>query len=270
MKLLYTILGLAILLIMSCNKDIIQEPPCENYVRPTAKIYFDPYLNSTPDNNNLTVQRYLQFRSNFMDTSIYHHSWYLGTETLSTAKFWRDFSSETVPKTYTIFHTMRWQPNNLCDPLDKGYDSTSFNFTITNKYNDLNILGKYRVSFDSVPYDSIDIELFFAQFNFRDSIVKNPMQSSQNLPYDGDKGVGSAIKLRLKGLNLYYHDGIKRIINEEISFAIINANYISFVDLTGQSSIEGPGQFYINPLTQKLELTFSFFNYHYLLHGRKL
>lgn len=270
MKYQYTLLGFTILFMISCNKDIIQEPPCENYVRPTAKIYFDPYLNPTPDNNNLTVQRYLQFRSNFMDTSIYTHTWYLGSETLSIAKFWRDFTGETVPKTYTIYHAMHWQPNKLCDPLDNGYDSTSFTFTITDKYNDLNVLGKYRVAFDSLPYDSIDIELFFAQFDFRDSIVKNPMQSAQNTPYDGGKGSGNTIKLRLKGLNLCYHDGIKRTINEEIEFAIINANYISFVNITGQSSIEGPGQFYLNPFIGKLDLSFYFFNYHYSLKGRKL
>lgn len=255
-------------MIVACNKDIIQEPPCENYVRPTAKIYFDPNLGSTPFNDNITIWRILQFRSDFLDTNKYKHTWYLGAETLSVAKFWRDFRAETEPKTYTIHHAMQWMPNKQCDPLDDGYDSSSFTFTITNKYNDLTVLGKYRVAFDSLPYDSIDIDFYFSKLNQRDSIVLNPMQGDFGGPYDGDMGAGYTIMLIFKGLTLPDYASQNKFLREIVPGGVVSDNFILFENDPG--SLSGPGGLSLNPLTKKCELTFKYYTKHYSLKGRKL
>lgn len=254
--------------ITACNKDVIQEPPCGNYVRPTAQIYLDPNLGPTPNNDHLTVWRILQFRSDFTDTSRYRHTWYLGAETLSVAKFWRDFRSETEPKTYTVYHAMHWTPNKQCDPLDNGYDSTSFTFTITNKYNDLNVLGKYRVAYDSLPYDSIDIEFYFSKLNQRDSVVLNPMQGDFGGPYDGDLGGGYTIMLIFKGLTLPDYQNKMRLIKEIVPGGVVSDNFIIIENDPG--SLSGPGGLSLNPLTKKCTLTFKYRTKYYSLKGRKL
>jgi hypothetical protein len=262
---------LAFFLITSCKKEIAPENPCDSYIRPSAKIFFEPLGIATPYNDNLTVWQELQFKSEFSDTNKYKHTWYLGAEIIHDAKFWRDFTDEAVPKTYIIYHTMRWEPNKLCDPLDQGFDSASYTFTITNKYNDLNIIGKYRVAFDSLPYDSMDIEFYFSDFNYIDSVIKNPMQDKFSYTaYDGDRGLAYQIKMRMKGLYLPSFDGRRVPINEQIEFAIIGSNYIPFTNLPGISPIEGPGGLIINPQNKQCELQFYYFGYKYSLKGRKL
>ncbi len=255
-----------ILFLTNCNpkEEIAPENPCGKYVRPNAKIYFDPWFNATPFNDSLTVCTQLQFRSVYADTNIYKHTWYVGSEVLHDFKFWRDFGEEPRPKTYTVYHTMRWKPNKLCDPLDDGFDSTSFTFTITNKYKEMNVLNKFRMVYDSLNKDSFDIEFYFSQPSRPDSVIKNPMQGPFGGPYDGDKGLAEYIHLKLNGIIINNFNLNRTYINAQI----VSSNYLPFYEKL-RSTI-GTGYFSIDPYTNLCKMEFFYFDKKYNLKGRKL
>jgi hypothetical protein len=265
-KIFISLLTAIILLPFACNpkEEIAPENPCGKYVRPNAKICFDPLFNATPFNDTLTVCTQLQFRSEFTDTIIYKHTWYVGREKLDNYKFWRDFSEEPRPKTYTVYHTMRWKPNKLCDPLDDGFDSTSFTFTITNKYKEMNVLNKFRMVYDSLNKDSFDIEFYFSQPNRPDSVIKNPMEGTSGGPYDGDKGLAEYIHLKVNGIVI---NGFN-LNRTKIYGQIISTNHLTYFD-ESQLSI-GIGYFSLNPNTKRCKMEFGFSRNKYNLKGRKL
>jgi hypothetical protein len=140
---------------------------------------------------------FIQFRSEFSDTNIYKHTWYVGAEVLHNYKVWRDFSSVTPPANITIHHVIKWKPNLLCNPNETGYDSVSFTFKISDRLKDFATFGKYRMVYDTLgaptTQDSVEIEFYRSIRNNKDSIALDPKL------YDGTDN-------RIKGLYTLWYD----------------------------------------------------------------
>lgn len=267
-----------LLIFSSCKKEDAPENPCGKLSFPNARILMDQAIDNIsfaaiPGNDTLTIERLLQFRSEWTDTNTYKHLWYIGIEKVTDYKVSRDFSFQTVPQTYTVHHVMRWEPHRTCNPLDKGYDSSSFTFTITNKLNDLRVMGKYRIVLESSPNDSIDIEFYFSKFGYPDSLVKNPLTAVSVGFYDGDVGPAEQIELRVKGLLLY-----SRLIHLwldtkgetlDAGHCVISDCYIRLGNDQGSLSM-GDGYFSYDPKTNQCAGTFYHAYDYYKLKGRKL
>lgn len=194
MKHLLTVI-LAFVLITSCKKEIAPENPCDSYKQPNADFimeqttgetiwsgqrfvdymwYSNPYINK----DVVMEDGFIQFRSEFSDTNMYKHTWYVGAEVLHNYKVWRDFSSVTPPTNITIHHVIKWKPNVLCNPNETGYDSVSFTFKISDRLKDFATFGKYRMVYDTLgaptTQDSVDIEFYRSIRNYKDSVALNP------------------------------------------------------------------------------------------------
>jgi hypothetical protein len=206
---LYPTLFTFLLITSACKyEDIAPTNPCINYSEPSAEVFLDMAYDFNeyaiiPTKDTFTSKHFLRFRSPFAGKE-YTHKWYIGAEVLTGSAVQRDFNLEKMPQNFTIYHAMRWKPNTLCNPKDDGYDSTVFNFRLTDRYMDMAIMGKYRIKFDTTKtFDSIDIQFYFSARNFGDSIVKNPINGPFG-NYDEDEGIASSIDMRIKGLPYYY------------------------------------------------------------------
>ena len=179
-KIFISLLTAIILLPFACNpkEEIAPENPCGKYIEPSADFIMEKttyeldnddeyiwYNNPFNKKDTIDLGRVIQFSSEFQDTNIYKHTWYVGKEVITDYKVWRDFF--VFPNTYiTIYHTMKWKPNKLCNPNDDGYDSTSFTFQVIDRFKALNTIGKYKFVYDTLgapfPQDSIDVEIYFS------------------------------------------------------------------------------------------------------------
>lgn len=184
-----------IIFLSSCKKEIAPENPCDSYKQPNADFiieqstgetiwngqrfvdymwYSNPYINK----DVVMEDGFIQFRSEFSDTNMYKHTWYVGAEVLHNYKVWRDFSSVTPPANITIHHVIKWKPNVLCNPNETGYDSVSFTFKISDRLKDFATFGKYRMVYDTLgaptTQDSVDIEFYRSIRNYKDSVALNP------------------------------------------------------------------------------------------------
>ncbi len=227
---------LAFVLIISCKKDIAPENPCGNYKQPNADFIIEQ---STGERENIgtRIEDYIwysnpyiskdiiktigiiQFRSEFNDTNIYKHTWYVGAEVLRNFKVWRNFNSVTPPANITIHHVIKWKPNMFCNPKETGYDSVSFTFKISDKLKDFATFGKYRMVYDTLgaptTQDSVEIEFYRSIRNDKDSVALDPKL------YDGTDN-------RIKGLyTLYYNAQIGYYLVPSNTEGLDNARLIS-------------------------------------------
>ncbi len=279
MKKLYIYLNI-ILVFVACKHEITTPTnPCANYTAPSAIVHLDMLYDTyeyieIPTRDNITAEQFLQFRSPFKGKE-FTHTWYIGSEILNTASVQRDFNKEKLPQNYTIYHVLRWKPNKFCNPNDIGYDSTSFSFRISNKFLDMNIMGKYRIKYDtSATNDSSDIEFYFSKRQYADSIVKNPINGPFGI-YDGDLGPAEGSSFRVKGIPIYNH-GILGYLDSKIdgtqNFVLSN----NFLKLNPINSRFNGAEFIYNK--EKNTITGYFRNGNYinnefqkvLLKGRKI
>lgn len=185
----FTVL-MSVVIINACKEDAM-ENPCAKVTTPSADFIFESssgkvvnneylfYYNPNEPKDTVTMGGKLQFRSEYTDTSIYKHTWYIGSEVLHNYKEWKDFSLVFRPTYITISHAMSWTPNKLCNPKDDGYDSIGFTFKLTKYYDDCAAFGKFRVVYDSIGanlLDSFDIQFYRSPNNQSqaDSIIPNP------------------------------------------------------------------------------------------------
>ena len=234
--LIFALILIPIFSLFSCKKDIAPENPCGNYKQPNADFiieqstgerenigtriedyiwYSNPYISK----DIIMENGFIQFRSEFNDTNIYKHTWYVGAEVLSNYKVWRDFSSVTPPANITIHHVIKWKPNVLCNPKETGYDSVSFTFKISDKLKDFATFGKYRMVYDTLgaptTQDSVEIEFYRSIRNDKDSVALDPKL------YDGTDN-------RIKGLyTLYYNAQIGYYVVPSNTEGLDNARLIS-------------------------------------------
>jgi hypothetical protein len=194
--------------LLGCRKDLAPENPCGDYKQPTADFMVEQstgevvitrppfseyvwYANPFVRKDTVLDPGLIQFRSEFKDTNIYRHTWYIGSQVFRDYKAWRDFSSVTPPAYITIHHVMRWKPNLFCNPLETGYDSVSFTFKVSDRLKDFATFGKYRMVYDTLGapsiQDSVEIEFYRSIRNYKDSIANDPRL------YDGTQN-------RIKGL----------------------------------------------------------------------
>ncbi|MEI7977598.1 MAG: hypothetical protein WCI53_02030 [Bacteroidota bacterium] len=145
---------IAILILpFACNpkEEIAPENPCRNYIQPHADFiieqgvlnnwYKSPYILK----DSILIEIKIQFRSEFADTNLYKHTWYIGSEILHNYKEWRDFYDVPRPQNITITHVMKWKADKFCNPKDDGYDSVRFTFKLANYYKDCMAFNKYRM-----------------------------------------------------------------------------------------------------------------------------
>ncbi|MES2655038.1 MAG: hypothetical protein V4620_05575 [Bacteroidota bacterium] len=197
LSIINTYLTVTVLLfsVIACNpkEEIVPENPCGNYKQPTADFIMEQttgdrntsntdylwYHNQYNTKDTVTLANFIQFRSEFSDTNLYKHTWYVGSEVIRNYKVWRDFLSVPRPSIIAIHHAVKWNPNKKCNPNDDGYDSVSFTFRITDRVKDLNTYGKYRMVYDTVGapanQDSVDIELYCSKINNKDSVLSEPL-----------------------------------------------------------------------------------------------
>ncbi|MES2726798.1 MAG: hypothetical protein V4643_06825 [Bacteroidota bacterium] len=197
LSIINTYLTVTVLLfsVIACNpkEEIVPENPCGNYKQPTADFIMEQttgdrnssntdylwYYNQYNTKDTVTLANFIQFRSEFADTNLYKHTWYVGSEVIRNYKVWRDFLSVPRPSTITIHHAISWKPNTLCNPTDDGYDSTSFTFKITDRVKELNTYGKYRMVYDTIGapanQDSVDVELYCSKRGYKDSVIAEPL-----------------------------------------------------------------------------------------------
>ncbi|MDP3929921.1 MAG: hypothetical protein ACOVK9_04385 [Bacteroidia bacterium] len=223
-------------LITACRKDIAPENPCGNYKNPNADFtmehttgerenigtrfedyiwYSNPYINK----DTLKTIGIIQFRSEFKDTNIYKHTWYIGAEVFHDYKAWRNFNSVTPPAIITIHHVIKWKPNMLCNPNETGYDSMSFRFKVSDRLKDFATFGKYRMVYDTLGaptnQDSVEVEFYRSKRNLKDSIVIDPKI------YDGTDN-------RIKGLFALSHwPGTGYYVVPSNVFGLDNERFIS-------------------------------------------
>jgi hypothetical protein len=274
-KILFALVAITFILPFACNpkEEIAPENPCGKYVQPNADFIMESssdevinsayifYYNPYESKDTVTMGTKLQFRSEFIDTNIYKHTWYIGSEIIHNYKVWRDFSSVFRPTYITISHVMKWKPNKLCNPNEKGYDSVGFTFKLTDKYYDCKAFGKYRMVYDSIGAnnkDSFDIEFYRSPNNQseKDSIIQNP--------YLGQNGT-----IRIKGFsvriprNNYYSSTLAPLADP----LVINNSFMLFlIGSTGGPISETT--LYFN----KKVVLFNYYNYSkkYCLKGRKI
>jgi hypothetical protein len=201
----------------SCKKEIAPENPCGDYKHPNADFIIEQatgerenigtrledyiwYSNPYVSKDIIMENGFIQFRSQFNDTNIYKHTWYVGAEVLRNYKVWRDFSSVTQPANITIHHVIKWKPNLLCNPKETGYDSVSFTFKISDRLKDFATFGKYRMVYDTLgaptTQDSVDIEFYRSIRNFKDSVALDPK-------------INDGTDNRIKGLYTLYYNAQK-------------------------------------------------------------
>lgn len=206
-----------ILALAACRKDIAPENPCGNYKQPHADFIVEQttgdrvvthppfsdyvwYSNPFISKDTVLDPSIIQFRSEFKDTSIYKHTWYIGAEVLHNYKVWRHFNSVTPPAYITIHHVIKWKPSLFCNPNETGYDSVSFRFKVSDRLRDFATFGKYRMVYDTLGapnnQDSIEVEFYRSKLNFKDSIVIDPRL------YDGTDN-------RIKGLFTLSYNTVK-------------------------------------------------------------
>jgi len=188
----------------ACNpkEEIAPENPCEDYIQPQADFvkeftlgYLDDkgndylwYYNSEFPFENISLPKSkINFRSAFYDTSKYNHTWYVGSETFTNFKVWRDFSEVKHSTKITISHVLRWKPNLYCNPLETGYDSISKSFTIVDSVNQMGVFGMYRMVYDTfgVPQmqDSVDVEFYLSKTDPDTTRLKGASVKNQLIRY---------------------------------------------------------------------------------------
>lgn len=270
----YTILWM----LYSCKRDDAPENPCSRVIVPTAFVFMDQPISTydfepTPENDSLTIERKLQFRSQYSDTNTYKHVWYIGADTVYDYSVSKDFSRQPTPKTYTVYHSVRWNPNKVCNPTDDGYDSSAFTFRITDRFYDLKVMGKYRVVIDSSPLDSSDIEFYFSKFGFADSVIKNPIAGPWG-HYDGDVGLAAEIEFRVRGLRLF-NNSVNRWFDTKVArldggHCMISNSYIKFAAYNRGTLSMSDGYFKVNPSSLICKGAFYNANRYYTISGRKI
>jgi hypothetical protein len=122
--------------------------------------YSNPYISK----DTLKTIGIIQFRSEFKDTNIYKHTWYIGSEVFHNYKACRHFNSVIPPAYITIHHVIKWKPNMVCNPKETGYDSVSFRFKVSDRLRDFATFGKYRMIYDTLGapanQDSVEVEFY--------------------------------------------------------------------------------------------------------------
>jgi hypothetical protein len=230
-NILLTLITSTLIIPFACNpkEEIAPENPCGKYLQPNADFIieettyeFDPYpyykwyANPFQTKDTIKLLGSYQFRSEFIDTNIYKHTWYIGSEVLHNYKEWRDFRDVHTPLYIKISHVMKWKSNKFCNPNETGYDSASFTFKITDRLKELGTFGKYRMVYDTlgapIIQDSVDIELYRCRTNFKDSIIQEPIYSDD------------LSQFRIKGLFTVWEEDKKWVVIPSNEEALDNQN----------------------------------------------
>ncbi len=163
----FILLSFSLLLIACKPNNVVEAPqnPCADYITPNAdfvtaypdyvkeEFYVNPY---EPKKDTLCFAKMIGFKSPFKDKDKYKHTWYIkyntysGVDTKHENTTYFNFLYASISKV-TVSHAMRWTPNPMCNPKDTiGYDSVSFSFRVTNRFNDLKTFGKFRLVYDTL------------------------------------------------------------------------------------------------------------------------
>ncbi|MDD2982007.1 MAG: hypothetical protein PHQ74_01340 [Crocinitomicaceae bacterium] len=123
----------------------------------------------------------VQFRAMEEDAE---YTWYIGQEVLTTQEVIRYFNASLAGQNIPISLVVKKKPNNICLPLDDGYDSITKTLTVTQYINDTgtdfefgSIEASYRVKSEHLP-DSFDIKIYLT----KESVVNSYLHIEN---YDG-------------------------------------------------------------------------------------
>lgn len=170
-------ISLCVLLALNaCKPDnVVEAPnhPCGDYIKPYAKF-----------NNNITDTIYLpigyfSIYSPFTFEKKYTSKWYINSnffiQNMNTFNIVLNTDTLKHNQKFTIKHLLTWKEKSVCNPNSETKDSAEISFRITRHYNDLNIIGLYRMIYDTLgapaKQDSIDV-CFFLPKQLMNMILK--------------------------------------------------------------------------------------------------
>lgn len=99
----------------------------------------------------------IRFRSPH-DSSIFKHTWYVGSEVLNGYQVQRLFRDVPRPATITIHHVLEYPVDSNCFPMDDGRDSVSQNVYLIEYFHELATFGTFRVANINTT-DSFDFKI---------------------------------------------------------------------------------------------------------------
>lgn len=125
-----------------------------------------------------------------VDTAADSYTWYLGTDVFTDVTEVERTISQLPNGSYPASLVVEKTPNLDCFPLDDGRDSLYMEFDVV-EFCEAQAIGMFRGMRQGVDTDSIDIEIYLADFNTGEPCTDNATPFFVNFAGENDTVAGS-------------------------------------------------------------------------------
>jgi hypothetical protein len=215
------------------NPECVNYDPCFGETETTAAFKFFARYGLGEDAEWVEETKFIGSPILFAaeDTTADSYTWYLGIDTFTNVTQVQRTISQLANGSYPASLVVEKTPNLDCFPLDDGRDSLYMEFEVVDRCEALTY-GKFRGMRQGVDNDSIDIEIYLADFNTGEPCVENSTTFFVNCAGQNDtvagSGIGTYSRTRFTSGGFGYPDGeiiVSADLSVEFDYEFFNINY---------------------------------------------